>query len=37
LDILGAKDIPPVWGKLMPGTVLRPHSPLFPRIEVEKT
>ncbi len=37
LDILGAKDAPPVWGKLMPGLVLRPHSPLFPRIEVEKT
>ena len=37
LDILGAADTGPVWGQLKPGTVLKSHPPLFPRIEVEKT
>jgi methionyl-tRNA synthetase len=36
LDILGAANSKPVWGQSMPGTVLRVHQPLFPRIEVEK-
>ncbi len=37
LYILGAGKTPPVWGQLKPGTVLKAHPPLFPRIEVEKT
>ena len=36
LNILGAADSKPVWGQLKPGTVLKTHPPLFPRIEVEK-
>jgi methionyl-tRNA synthetase len=36
LDILGAANTKPVWGRSIPGTVLRIHQPLFPRIEVEK-
>jgi methionyl-tRNA synthetase len=36
LDILGAANTKPVWGQSIPGTVLRIHQPLFPRIEVEK-
>ncbi len=35
LDILGAAGTKPVWGQLKPGTVLKSHPPLFPRIEVE--
>jgi methionyl-tRNA synthetase len=37
LNILGAQKLPPVWGQLKPGTPLKVHPPLFPRIEVEKT
>jgi methionyl-tRNA synthetase len=36
LDILGAAGTTPVWGQLKPGTALKVHPPLFPRIEVEK-
>ncbi|MBF0570515.1 MAG: methionine--tRNA ligase [Candidatus Omnitrophica bacterium] len=36
LDILGASNTQPVWGQLKPGTILKAHPPLFPRIEVEK-
>ncbi|MDE2008466.1 MAG: methionine--tRNA ligase [Candidatus Omnitrophica bacterium] len=36
LSILGAEDTKPVWGQLRPGTPLKSHPPLFPRIEVEK-
>lgn len=36
LDILGAQDTAPVWGKLKPGTTLKSHEALFPRIEEEK-
>ncbi|MBF0504056.1 MAG: methionine--tRNA ligase [Candidatus Omnitrophica bacterium] len=36
LDILGAGQTKPVWGELKPGTPLKAHPPLFPRIEVEK-
>ena len=36
LDILGAAGTQPVWGQLKPGTVLKTHPPLFPRIEVDK-
>ncbi|MDO8675809.1 MAG: methionine--tRNA ligase [Candidatus Omnitrophota bacterium] len=35
LDILGAAGTKPVWGQWKPGTVLKSHPPLFPRIEVE--
>jgi methionyl-tRNA synthetase len=34
LYILGAQNTKPVWGQLKPGTVLKVHPPLFPRIEV---
>jgi methionyl-tRNA synthetase len=34
LYILGAAKSKPVWGQLKPGTVLKVHPPLFPRIEV---
>jgi len=37
LDILGVSNTKPVWGQLAPGTTLKVHPPLFPRIEVEKT
>jgi len=37
LEILGAERTLPVWGQLKPGTVLKTHPPLFPRIEVEKS
>jgi methionyl-tRNA synthetase len=37
LYILGAGKTTPVWGQLKPGTLLKVHPPLFPRIEVEKT
>jgi methionyl-tRNA synthetase len=36
LYILGVGKTPPVWGQLKPGTLLKVHPPLFPRIEVEK-
>ncbi len=36
LSILGAEHSAPVWGRLKPGTPLKTHPPLFPRIEVEK-
>ena len=36
LNILGAVGAKPVWGQLKPGTVLKAHPPLFPRIEGEK-
>ncbi len=36
LEILGAMDTKPLWGQLKPGTVLKTHEALFPRIEVEK-
>ena len=36
LYILGAGNAGPVWGQLKPGTVLKVHPPLFPRIEAEK-
>ncbi len=36
LDILSAKGTLPVWGQLKPGTVLKSHPALFPRIEIEK-
>lgn len=34
LDILGAVGTGVDWGELKPGTKLKPHGPLFPRIEV---
>ena len=34
LNILGGENTPPVWGQLKPGTSLKIHSPLFPRIEL---
>ncbi|MEI7998208.1 MAG: methionine--tRNA ligase [Candidatus Omnitrophota bacterium] len=37
LEVLNAVDTKPQWGQLRPGTVLRTHPPLFPRIEVEKS
>jgi methionyl-tRNA synthetase len=37
LNILDAEKTLPVWGQLKPGTILKVHPPLFPRIEVEKT
>jgi hypothetical protein len=37
LYILGAEKTMPAWGQLKPGTLLKTHPPLFPRIEVEKT
>jgi methionyl-tRNA synthetase len=37
LDTLGAETSEVVWGGLTPGTRLKPHSPLFPRIDVSKT
>ncbi len=36
LEILGAENTGSTWGALKPGTVLRKHTPLFPRIEVPK-
>ena len=36
LEILSAENTKPEWGALKPGTVLKTHPPLFPRIEVEK-
>lgn len=36
LEILGAEGSKPEWGQLKPGTALKTHPPLFPRIEVEK-
>ncbi len=36
LEVLGAVDSGCHWGELKPGTVLKAHPPLFPRIEVEK-
>jgi methionyl-tRNA synthetase len=37
LSILGAENTKPVWGQLKPGTVLKSHPPLFPRIDIEKS
>ena len=34
LDILGAQGSQPRWGQLKPGTVLKSHEALFPRIEL---
>ena len=34
LEILGAIDTKPLWGQISPGTVLKFHDALFPRIEV---
>ena len=34
-NALGAVGSGPNWGELKPGTVLKSHPPLFPRIEVE--
>lgn len=34
LSILGAGKTSAVWGQLKPGTLLKAHPPLFPRIEV---
>ena len=36
LDALGAIGTELKWGILKPGTILKKHSPLFPRIKVEK-
>jgi len=36
LDILGAQGTKPKWGGLKPGTKLKSHEALFPRIEVKK-
>ncbi|MCX5681522.1 MAG: class I tRNA ligase family protein, partial [Candidatus Omnitrophica bacterium] len=36
LEILGAQNTEPLWGKLKPGTTLKAHEALFPRIEEEK-
>ncbi len=36
LSILGAEGTTAGWGQLKPGTVLKEHPPLFPRIEVAK-
>jgi len=36
LNILNAEKSLPIWGQLKPGTVIKIHPPLFPRIEVEK-
>jgi methionyl-tRNA synthetase len=35
LDILGAASLSARWGELRPGTLLKPHEALFPRIEPE--
>ena len=35
LDILGAAGTLPTWGELKPGTVLKSHESLFPRIETK--
>jgi methionyl-tRNA synthetase len=35
LEILGAQGTGPVWGGLKPGTELKAHDALFPRIEIE--
>jgi methionyl-tRNA synthetase len=37
MEILGAEGTPPSWGGLVPGTIIKTHPPLFPRIETEKT
>jgi len=37
LDTLDAKDTVLKWGKLKSGIVIQKHSPLFPRIKVEKS
>ena len=37
LYILDAQKTKPIWGQLKPGTALKIHPPLFPRIEVDKT
>ncbi len=36
LDIMDAQGTSSAWGSLKPGTVLKSHPPLFPRIEAEK-
>ena len=36
LDILGASDSKPTWGGLKPGTKLKTHEALFPRLELKK-
>lgn len=36
LDILSAKGSTPKWGELKPGTKLKTHEALFPRLEVSK-
>ncbi len=36
LDVLGATGTGMTWGELKPGTKLKEHGPLFPRVEVEK-
>ena len=36
LSIISAVDTQPVWGQLKPGTSLKAHPALFPRIELEK-
>jgi methionyl-tRNA synthetase len=35
LDVLGANDAELKWGILKSGTILKKHTPLFPRIKVE--
>ena len=35
LEILGAVNSGTTWGELKPGTKLKTHDPLFPRIEVK--
>jgi len=37
LDIFNAMDTELKWGKLKSGIVIKKHSPLFPRIKVEKS
>ena len=36
LDVLGAVSSTPKWGELKPGTKLKSHEALFPRLEIEK-
>lgn len=36
LEILGALDSGPKWGELRPGTKLKSHEALFPRVETPK-
>ncbi len=36
LDVLGATNTKPQWGQLKPGTKLKMHEALFPRLEIKE-